>query len=1403
MDSSVSQDGQSTSVSVQQSLPVTESSSPGVYERSHLAHLCSECMLLFQVILKNLRANNDFQPEQWKLIEISLKRSYGRMKIWSDENGVADGGLDATLAASRDLQHDTLKYVVSISETLTESKPAHDPCNVLLGQLRLTKSSGLIEFIKIDLGETGLESISRLRSLTAVVMEGDSDGSSDPGFSDCSSDSIYSVLEDLKVDTTCLLDLEPLLCSPGDISAYGTDVAATFEQLRKSLNHGSIPQAQRVDTAGIFAVWIVQRPVPNSMGTPGYGENDRASDLNWVFEYLLQLPSSISRCFYLGVLGMHFYSAYFQHEDTVLLQKAEMALKVATQLPDAPSTPTLGSVESSSLPVVTGLLADHEASLVASRTLHLHTLGSIKHRLYNVSGDLRYLEEAKKLLEGSWADTADGSGDNMAAGLKLVKCYQSLFARIGDLALLQKGMLVLDKVLQYPQYRTTALIFQCDLRLRLWESEHDPILLHKAIEVAETIRSEVDHDQAPTHLGTLMNLYLELWGISNDIKDLEKAVEAAHDALVLADSMPIGSEISETDKLIAQARSHAEYGRCILMRYQYTQDHAFLYQAVRVATKSIPLSQRLGKRDPNALFHQLQLAALRCQLSLQSGEARGLAESIEWIQQELSTAKTASRRLTLQSALLECIGARYCGDAERCEADLQEVMRLGYEIGKVTKVSRLAQTFVAIYKRNDNLEVLNQAIDLNPGEMGHDLLILAESLLARSQHLHGQGWSEDAEAALEYLKRYISGEMISSMTFIIATSLLSHSIFISSGKLEMSFLASATKKAVQELPNGFSLALTREDIKKNLGFCVGLVTTAAASALAAGHGADEALELLEGGRGILATYLLDSRIDRLLSGSSELGEAENSPASLLKDKLAELELAVRSDGVIAPEQRRNVGRAYELKLEIEGILKQLKLSEGQVSPLFRPPKAAEMKDGVCDGAIVVVNAGFRGDAIIVYKHETRSLPLPLLTQDGVEWALQCLTLLRQRRGSPRLRKLRGLLSRFLLIWIWKVAVEPILDDLGFTGTPSPGESWPRVWWVLTGNLSQLPFHAAGIHTPGSTSSALDRVISSYSSSINALLFTRKNLCNKKESRSNRHSMVVVPISEARNLRDLPFVDQEASTIKAIFEHDQSIIVNPLTEPRKEDVLESLSTCDIFHFAGHGASFIDDPDRGCLYLKDGKDDPLTVRDVLNLNLRHRAPWLAYLSACSTGTNQPNALRDEGVHLVAAYQLAGFQHVVGSFWEVSDSRSEIVARSFYRHLKRTGIGEGNGVALALHLAIQELRGHKCQAVRPPDEGTATPDPGDQFATTPADAQILEVNEVESLDDDGGGDDADLDEVLNVLRGGAAPGCTQDEWDELRGDFEDESRDAGWVERQGSSGGRTRSDPMFWATYFHVGL
>lgn len=120
MESLGSQDVDSTTTLVQQYLRDAEPSRTGVEDRSHLAQLCSECILVFEIILKALGVINASRSKERKTMEISLKRSYGRMKIWSEENGAADGSLDAILAASRHLQRDIRRYIVSISQTLTE-----------------------------------------------------------------------------------------------------------------------------------------------------------------------------------------------------------------------------------------------------------------------------------------------------------------------------------------------------------------------------------------------------------------------------------------------------------------------------------------------------------------------------------------------------------------------------------------------------------------------------------------------------------------------------------------------------------------------------------------------------------------------------------------------------------------------------------------------------------------------------------------------------------------------------------------------------------------------------------------------------------------------------------------------------------------------------------------------------------------------------------------------------------------------------------------------------------------------------------------------------------------------------------------------------------------------------------
>jgi hypothetical protein len=78
----------------------------------------------------------------------------------------------------------------------------------------------------------------------------------------------------------------------------------------------------------------------------------------------------------------------------------------------------------------------------------------------------------------------------------------------------------------------------------------------------------------------------------------------------------------------------------------------------------------------------------------------------------------------------------------------------------------------------------------------------------------------------------------------------------------------------------------------------------------------------------------------------------------------------------------------------------------------------------------------------------------------------------------------------VLEWLWETGAKPVLDVLQYTEVP-PNDFWPRIWWIPTGPLTKFPIHAAGCHRHGSSDAVVDRVISSYSSSVKTLIHGRQ------------------------------------------------------------------------------------------------------------------------------------------------------------------------------------------------------------------------------------------------------------------------------------------------------------------------
>jgi CHAT domain-containing protein len=272
----------------------------------------------------------------------------------------------------------------------------------------------------------------------------------------------------------------------------------------------------------------------------------------------------------------------------------------------------------------------------------------------------------------------------------------------------------------------------------------------------------------------------------------------------------------------------------------------------------------------------------------------------------------------------------------------------------------------------------------------------------------------------------------------------------------------------------------------------------------------------------------------------------------------------------------------------------------------------------------------------------------------------------------------------VLEWLWDVVANPILDAMGFTQT-WPNDNWPHIWWIPTGPLSKFPLHAAGRHAKDSAETVLDRVMSSYSSSVKAIIHGRRRHIPTAIPSAPDQALLVA-MQDTPEFHKLPFATKEIEMLQGIC---KSMAFDPI-EPRrrKQDILSHLPACKIFHFAGHGHTDNVDPLQSHLLLEDWKSDRLTVATLLEINLREHSPFLAYLSACGTGEIKNKRFIDESIHLISACQLAGFRHVIGTLWEVNDEFCLDMSRITYEEMRSGGITD-ESVCRGLHKATRELR------------------------------------------------------------------------------------------------------------------
>lgn len=822
--------------------------------------------------------------------------------------------------------------------------------------------------------------------------------------------------------------------------------------------------------------------------------------------------------------------------------------------------------------------------------------------------------------------------------------------------------------------------------------------LDRSVEVLEKAL-ELSPPNHSLRFGSLTNLSVslaELYEHHGTDQDLDRAIELQRTAV---DEIPEGHPDG-----VAQA---GNLGAFLSKRAATTgsmEDMNRSVDIIRIAIKALPKGHTTRARLQMELGNSLDA------LSKRTSSALGLEDAIEAVREAISSTRPGHHIHTASLNNLGCMLGRQAAcfplspgiqDGPESQssdpfAEAIAVMKAAVDAteeehpDRPSRLSNLGDLFGKRFEHNgytnaDDLnaciEATRQAVDATP-RASHQRAMWLQNLGQWLGFRHSQtGVIEDETEALDCFKE---GWKLQNATPFIRVNLARGAADILAARSNWKEADQLLEEAIKLLPSITPRSLQHTDKQEMLAKYTGLATTAAAIALNAGRTAYDALKLRELGRGVIANLLLDMRGD-----ISDLKAQHPSLATAFLSLRDELDSP--PDVRAAANTRRDVSlselqyrKRRETEKKFSELVEEIQSLSG-FSHFCGIPDADELKAAAGSGPIAVINVSYyRCDAFLIQRDSIMVVELPDLTNQEVRQRLETL------RESPA-----GHLADMgeVLEWLWTSVARPCLDALNFTSPISSENTagWPRIWWIPTGPLSQFPLHAAGRHWQGKGQTVLDRVMSSYALSVRTLIHGRRYHLPTGPVRSSNDRALLLAMSTTPGLgRDgrLRWAQQEVDMVAELC--PELHLQKSTPEPLKDEVLDDLQSCKIFHFAGHGQSDAAEPSQSCLLLRDWQTSPLTVADFRDSRLQDQdaQPFLGYLSACSTGANEAARLADEGIHLISSLQLAGFRHVVGTLWEVSDQHCVDVARVFYETLRDEGMTD-EAVCQGLHRATRALR------------------------------------------------------------------------------------------------------------------
>ena len=233
---------------------------------------------------------------------------------------------------------------------------------------------------------------------------------------------------------------------------------------------------------------------------------------------------------------------------------------------------------------------------------------------------------------------------------------------------------------------------------------------------------------------------------------------------------------------------------------------------------------------------------------------------------------------------------------------------------------------------------------------------------------------------------------------------------------------------------------------------------------------------------------------------------------------------------------------------------------------------------------------------------------------------------------------------------------------------------------MTGPLTFLPIHAAGLYATKDQPKISDYVVSSYTPTLAALLSAQHRI---PERGTIPHLLIVTqPATPGQN--PLPGTMNEANNIQIIQHQTNQLHLAHLDDQAATvpAVLKHMAESSWIHLACHGTQDAINPTNSAFILVDGR---LTLKEIMKQSFSHTE--LAFLSACETAMGD-GELPAEAIHLAAGMLMAGYGSVVATMWSIEDNDGPIIAEKFYKYLIEDGGGDSGRAAYALHEAVAHL-------------------------------------------------------------------------------------------------------------------